>query len=137
MKNNQKGFANIVLVGVLVLVIFGGYLLLKNSTPADKEIPASQTTDETASWKTYTNSEYGFEFKYPSDYLRKESSIYFSEEIPEGTKVSVESPTCKTLVTGGGPWPKDCVSYNLLIQKNKISAENLFYQILSTFKFIK
>src|SRR3989344_1435205 len=28
--------------------------------------PPTTTTDPTASWKTYTNAQYGFEFKYPS-----------------------------------------------------------------------
>lgn len=33
------------------------------------EIPNIQTsTDQTAGWKTYTNDEYGFEIKYPTDY---------------------------------------------------------------------
>src|ERR1043166_9096005 len=27
----------------------------------------STTSDQTANWKTYTNSKYGFEFKYPKD----------------------------------------------------------------------
>lgn len=31
--------------------------------------------DETADWKTYRNEEYGFEFKYPVDWITKESSV--------------------------------------------------------------
>ncbi|OQA52139.1 MAG: hypothetical protein BWY43_00625 [candidate division WS2 bacterium ADurb.Bin280] len=33
----------------------------------------SATADETASWKTYTNEEYGFSFKYPGDYRLEEN----------------------------------------------------------------
>lgn len=30
----------------------------------------SSTDDETADWKTYTNEEYGFSFKYPKDWVK-------------------------------------------------------------------
>ena len=42
--------------------------------------------DETADWKTYTNEEYGFEFRYPSDFKKIEetnvndSQLYFSNK---------------------------------------------------------
>jgi len=94
MKNNQyirqaqyqKGFVNIVLIGVLVLIVaVGGYLtwskksnqVAQNTTQnlASQEVnnietktPATTTSDETADWKTYTNAQYGFEFKYPKDW---------------------------------------------------------------------
>ncbi|OGZ62809.1 MAG: hypothetical protein A2998_02280 [Candidatus Staskawiczbacteria bacterium RIFCSPLOWO2_01_FULL_37_25b] len=32
-------------------------------------------TNQTAGWKTYTNSEYGFEFKYPSEYTFYDSGL--------------------------------------------------------------
>lgn len=38
---------------------------LNNSTPATNP---SSTSDPTANWKTYTNSEIGFHFKYPSEW---------------------------------------------------------------------
>ncbi|OGM97971.1 MAG: hypothetical protein A2735_02275 [Candidatus Yanofskybacteria bacterium RIFCSPHIGHO2_01_FULL_41_21] len=34
----------------------------------------SATPDPTADWKTYTNTQYGFEFKYPNDFVITESS---------------------------------------------------------------
>src|SRR3989339_609385 len=64
---NQKGFARLVLVGVfLVLVVIAGYFVLVKkavSPVVDEPLPVS--TDETANWKTYTNTQYGFEFRYP------------------------------------------------------------------------
>jgi len=46
--------------------------------------------DETADWKTYTNTEYGFEMKYPNNWYSKEikqgiveGGIYFSPEKPD------------------------------------------------------
>jgi len=36
----------------------------------NKNFPlAGETTDQTAGWKTYSNTQYGFEIKYPSDAL--------------------------------------------------------------------
>lgn len=79
---NQKGFANIVLIIIVVaIVVVGGYFsFVKNSEPTvQQQIPSSgekknptktsiSTTtpkNEMADWITYTDSKYGFEFKYP------------------------------------------------------------------------
>jgi hypothetical protein len=35
----------------------------------DEQENVITTTDETVEWKTYKNNEYGFEFKYPSDWF--------------------------------------------------------------------
>lgn len=40
------------------------YLPLDTSSPT--LIPPTPTTDPTANWKTYSNTKYGFEFKYPN-----------------------------------------------------------------------
>jgi len=51
----------------VALVAFGGIFAYQYfSTP--KENNQQQIEDQTTSWKTYTNSEYGFEFKYPADF---------------------------------------------------------------------
>lgn len=71
-----------VAVVILVLIIVGGttaYFLNKNSisktqTPVTQTVvkptPASNAApaDPTANWKTYTNDEHGFTFKYPRDW---------------------------------------------------------------------
>ncbi len=97
--NNQKGFANIVLI-VLVVVLVGalGYMtLIRKSNPVEQpqtnnlqntqtqsaaDLPKNNTTqnapttqpttkpqasptDPLADWQIYTDSKYGFEFKYP------------------------------------------------------------------------
>jgi len=82
--NNQKGFANIVLVVVIVVILVGavGYFaFVKKSEPiAQQPTPTSTQTktpvsptpipkDETANWKTYTNAQYGFEFRYPNAWI--------------------------------------------------------------------
>ncbi len=88
MKNTRKGFVNIVLIGmVATLLAIGGYFVLvkksepiiqqPTSTPTQTEtpislkpIPKSPTpiVDKTENWKTYTNTDYGFEIKIPSDW---------------------------------------------------------------------
>jgi len=75
MKNNQKGFANVVLIGVLVILIgIGGYFVLKEKqSPVVQQVPIT-SAGEIANWKTYTNTQYGFEFKYPETYSYNETT---------------------------------------------------------------
>ena len=107
MKNN-KGFANMVLIGVvIVLIAIGGYFVLKS-----KQQPVVQpatSTGETVNLKTYTNDKYSFELKYPNGYLLTESN----------SGILIESS--KSCANRDNP-PKDCFGYSLLIQKNKITG---------------
>jgi|GEM_PF-4976011 len=60
MKNNKKGFASVVLIGVVVLVLaLGGYVWSKKSKESN--------TSASANWKTYKNDTFGFEFEYPAN----------------------------------------------------------------------
>ena len=78
---NQKGFANIILVVVIVILVgaVGYFAFVKKSEPVAQQptptpiqtktsTPTPTTKDETSSWKTYTNSSVGFSFKYPADW---------------------------------------------------------------------
>lgn len=58
---NQKGFANIAFVVVIVAIIaVGGYFIfIKKSEP----IARQQTF--TSTWKTFTNTKYGYHLQYP------------------------------------------------------------------------
>lgn len=46
---------------------------LKTTTTSTATTTIPVATDETASWKTYTNSTYGFSVKYPADWTTKEA----------------------------------------------------------------
>lgn len=74
----EKGFAQILIIILALIAIGGAYYFgtQKNNvltTPVQSSVPAvteattqaSPTTDPTANWKTYTNTQYGFTFKYP------------------------------------------------------------------------
>jgi hypothetical protein len=72
----QKGFAPIIILILLVLVGGAYYFgITKNKTVPSLVVPvqpssspvAQPIADPTANWKTYTNKEYGFTVKYPSD----------------------------------------------------------------------
>ncbi|MDO8570435.1 MAG: PsbP-related protein [Candidatus Daviesbacteria bacterium] len=85
-RSESKGFAPILII-ILIALAVGGYLLYqKQVKPVATPQPVIQPTSvptispsatdsaETANWKTYTNSKYGFSFKYPQDYAIKEES---------------------------------------------------------------
>ena len=106
---NKKGFAPIiVLVLIGTLIVAGGiYIFDKKNL---------QSNDKIENWKTYADTDYGFELKYPEDYSLVKS----------GSTISMESSeACKSRQAGGGSWPEKCISYGLLMQKNKISIEGL------------
>jgi hypothetical protein len=84
MNMNQKGFASIALVAIIVVIIaVGGYFVLireqkpvaqqTTPTPVTTQTPTSQQPsptpiNETASWKTYKNEKYKFQFNYPANW---------------------------------------------------------------------
>lgn len=88
MKNLQKGFiVPIILVIIALLAIGGGVYFYKNKkieTPAVVNTETQQTNTQTppvntqtnnspsqnntSNWKTYTSTQYGFDFKYPSEF---------------------------------------------------------------------
>lgn len=80
MNINQKGFANIVLVIMIVVILIGavGYFaFVKKSEPiapqsptptptkTQKAISPTPTPDKNVSWKTYADSNLNYSFQYP------------------------------------------------------------------------
>ena len=99
MKNNQKSFTSLILIGaIVVLIALGGYFvwskksepITQKQTPEVTQTETSITTskDETANWKTYTNSDYGFELKYPQDW----KFVPIFERKPDFFRVEFFSP---------------------------------------------
>ncbi|MBI1974247.1 MAG: hypothetical protein HYS51_00065 [Candidatus Zambryskibacteria bacterium] len=111
MENSQKGFANIVLIVVIVAIVaVGGYFVFSKKS----QEPNNEQVSPTTNLQTYTNNKYGFELKYANSYSLKENN--------SGISIQSSQSCEKILGTGGGQWPKDCFIYDLLIQKNKIEG---------------
>lgn len=85
MNKKHSGFINITLAILAVLILGGaGYYFYQKSPPLPQnpaptpQPQAVQTpppspnpaANETAGWKTYTNTQYGFSLQYPSDKVR-------------------------------------------------------------------
>lgn len=75
--DKQKGLAPILIV-LLITAAVGGYLIYSGKInvsqikptptyrPPDATTMSKSQNDETANWKTYTNTQFGFSFQYPS-----------------------------------------------------------------------
>ena len=110
---NQKGFANIVLIVIIVAIIaVGGYFaFVKKSEPVVQQTPTptssltpTPTPVKTATpsptpspvvksgWKTYTNSKYKFSIQYP-DYLKSSKAqtfnLFEADSSADGIRVEV------------------------------------------------
>mgnify|MGYP001564321650 FL=1 len=104
---NQKGFANIVLVVIIVLIVgvVGYFAFVKKSPPIVQQTqtptqtnnsvsPTPTQKDETANWKTYSNSKYRFSLKYPNGWTIEEST----NADTTGRIISLRSPETAKLL---------------------------------------
>src|SRR3989344_3613929 len=77
--SKHQGFSAVVIIVILAVLAFGGYAVWKKQPPPPTPTPPVDTNIEPAtspstpsvdmaSWKTYRNEEYGFEFKYPPNF---------------------------------------------------------------------
>ncbi len=82
---NKKIIWGVVIVALVVIVSI--YFVLKNRI--EKVGPLGVLTETTSDWKTYTNREYSFTFKYPNDWL-------VTENASEGEIVAVIPPVNST-----------------------------------------
>lgn len=96
--NESKGFAPILIV-VMIAALVGGYLLYQNqtkptplpttqltSTPTSS--PESTNSAETTNWKTYTNKDNYFSFKYPPMFTVTEKKETFESNNNNGRKMT-------------------------------------------------
>ena len=59
------------IVGGIVVIVIAGYFLFPTIKDVVTNIPTPTPEDsiDTSDWKTYTNEEYGFSFRYPEDWF--------------------------------------------------------------------
>ena len=100
----------IIVLGILFFLFLGlpisGYILFQTKDPLSKWIgnesnikttpsvtnTISPTPDPTADWKTYRNDKYGFEFKYPVEYIEEPQEKPYIASIDETPlRISVKS----------------------------------------------
>lgn len=92
MKNSRKGFIPLVALLIIALaVIVGGgaavYMVVQKGTNPQQpgqQSPAQQTAQgaDTSNWQIYSNGKYGFEFKYPRDWMVS-SHAHLGGEYPQ------------------------------------------------------
>jgi len=87
LKTFSIGFS-IISFGITIAII--GYIVLttRQNQPVNQPSPTS-TIDETASWKTYTNTKYGYSFNYPQPWSVKELDNTFKSKIVPSQMVSM------------------------------------------------
>ncbi|MEO8637617.1 MAG: PsbP-related protein [Candidatus Taylorbacteria bacterium] len=82
--NYKKGIAPLIIALIVAVILGGGFMAYKISqktdvTPSPTQnviADQNQTDNETKDWKTYKNEQYGFEFKYPKDWIIENNDIY-------------------------------------------------------------
>jgi hypothetical protein len=62
MKKSQRGYAPIFLIVIVVIALGTTMYFLSH-----KDTLQTAIVSDTKEWKTYTNTKYGFEFKYPAN----------------------------------------------------------------------
>jgi len=136
-----KLIAALVLLILVLTLPFGGYLLLgklgihpKPSTVTIKTTAPTPTPNPTANWKTYTNTKYGFSFKYPS-----ELNGLGSYTDPKGELVSLiqdsygGQPKMEVYISTGSAATAAQTFLNQIISTKK-GLENFNYTQISTEK---
>lgn len=131
---NQKGFANIILVVVIVILlgVVGYFAFVKKSepiaqqpapTPTQSKTPISPTPaqkDEIANWKTYNNTQYSFSFKYPTNIFAYNAVDNTSGQIPDVAGFGYTKPGQYDV---GNPLPADKMGLARILVWNNVSQD--------------
>lgn len=83
--NTKRGLVSLILLVIVAVVVISGgvyYFSQKTQTP-DVKTDTQNTTVGTTDLKTYTNAEYGFEFKYPTTVILSDDVLSGGSDIKE------------------------------------------------------
>jgi len=90
----------IIIVVVLIILAFGVFFGWQYLAEIFKFYPEQiKTQNEAANWKTYTNTQHGFEFKYPSNWKLEQSDLFTIIKSPD-FKSSYYESGAELLVNG-------------------------------------
>jgi hypothetical protein len=76
----------IIIAAIAAILYFQNQKLIRELARIQTLATPTAAPDPTANWKTYTNSKYEFEFKYPSDWDVRESDFNYTNAIVEFEK---------------------------------------------------
>ena len=126
-RSSRSGFASIalVLVGIVILALGAYFVWQKNLSGTTAPPVASQPVpDETANWKTYTNTQYGFEVKYPPDWkiaeTKSSSEVHIKSPSNNQPDISIFVPD-GIRVPSGCPFNTHEIECKILTNKNGTS----------------
>src|SRR3990167_6858102 len=104
MKINQKGFVVAIIVLAIAVLLGVGYFVFVNnsetvieeqsSLPVTTEtktpapLTTTTTTNETAEWKTYTNTQYGFSVSFPPQTSAIDGKADFVQKFPDAPAIN-------------------------------------------------
>lgn len=120
----------IIIVVLIIIILLGGLLYLKgnpNNFPCWPPfcMPGRPMPDQTAGWKTYTNSTYGISFKYPNDLKMIDNSKYQTD----GTYLSLSLQAGYEEGIGGIPvFSFKIVKNNFNEYIDKLKTQSYWYE---------
>jgi len=127
----HKHFLNkkfIITFVILILLGFGAYAGIwywQKQQVAQETAPTfTPGADLTADWKTYTNTQYGFEFKYPTNYFLTTQGVLFNDKSSQVKELN------SNVNWGDSQWLRLGISLsdkNSINWANDLAKRNLIY----------
>lgn len=123
------GFLVLVLVVAVGLIYWWQYGQTPSQSDNSYVPPISDQTDETADWKTYTNTQYGFELKYPGNISVVQVGVY--HESTQNLSIGIDIlPMGTTMGDAGLSWQNTSVGGKTAYFVDRTSSSGGAYRIM-------